>query len=95
VHRALHLPRVTRPNRLDNRTFFDKIRWRWQSEFELNQNIRQDPLMVKIIIGVVFIIGGLTGKLVLIGTHSGVALAVVGVGMVIWGIARIAASRKA
>jgi hypothetical protein len=51
--------------------------------------------MVKIIIGVVFIIGGLTGKLVLIGTHSGVALAVVGVAMVIWGIARIAASRKA
>ena len=50
--------------------------------------------MIKIILGVVFIIGGLSGKLVLIGTNSGVALAVVGVGMVIWGIARIAASRN-
>jgi len=49
--------------------------------------------MFKIILGVVFIVGGLSGKLVLIGTNSGVALAVVGVGMIIWGIARISASR--
>jgi len=51
--------------------------------------------MVKIIIGVVMVIGGLTGKLVLIGTQSGVALAVLGAVMIVWGIARIVASRKA
>ena len=51
--------------------------------------------MVKIILGVVFIIGGLSGKLVLIGTNSGVALAVVGAVMIVWGILRIAARRNA
>jgi hypothetical protein len=50
--------------------------------------------MVKIIIGIVMIVGGLSGKLVLVGTDSGVALAVFGVVMVVWGIARIATSRK-
>ena len=35
--------------------------------------------MFSIILGIVMIIGGLTGKLVLIGTHSGLALAGVGV----------------
>ncbi len=50
--------------------------------------------MTKIIIGVIMIIGGLSGKLVLIGTQSGTALAVVGVAMVIWGIARIMKSRR-
>ena len=42
--------------------------------------------MIKIIIGIVFIVGGLSGKLVLIGTNSGVALAVLGAVMVVWGI---------
>ena len=51
--------------------------------------------MVKIILGVVFIIGGLSGKLVLIGTNSGVALAVVGAVMIVWGIFRIASRRNA
>ena len=51
--------------------------------------------MVKIILGVVFIIGGLSGKLVLIGTNSGVALAVVGAVMIVWGIMRIAGRRNA
>jgi len=50
--------------------------------------------MVKIIIGVVFIIGGLSGKLVLVGTHSGVALAVFGGILVVWGIARMAMRRS-
>jgi len=50
--------------------------------------------MVKIIIGVIFIIGGLSGKLVLIGTDSGIALAGVGAVMVIWGIARMIKSRR-
>jgi hypothetical protein len=45
--------------------------------------------VVKIILGVVFIIGGLSGKLVLIGTQSGIALAAVGVVLVLWGLARL------
>jgi hypothetical protein len=50
--------------------------------------------MIKIIIGAVMVIGGLSGKLVLVGTNSGVALAVFGVVLIIWGIARIASGRK-
>jgi hypothetical protein len=46
--------------------------------------------MGKILIGIVFIIGGLSGTLVLRGTNSGEALAVVGVGMLIWGIVQMA-----
>ena len=42
--------------------------------------------MVKIILGAVFIIGGLSGNLVLVGTQSGLALAALGAGMIIWGI---------
>jgi predicted phage tail protein len=42
--------------------------------------------MIKIIIGIVFIIGGLSGKLVLVGTNSGVALAALGAALVVWGI---------
>ena len=45
--------------------------------------------MVKIILGVVFIIGGLSGHMVLIGTQSGVALAAVGAGLIIWGVIRL------
>jgi hypothetical protein len=43
-----------------------------------------------IIIGIVFIIGGLSGQLVLIGTNSGPLLAVVGVGLIIFGIFKMA-----
>ena len=43
-----------------------------------------------IIIGIVFIIGGLSGQLVLIGTNSGELLAVVGVGLIIWGVIKMA-----
>jgi hypothetical protein len=50
--------------------------------------------MFKIIIGLVMVVGGLTGKLVLIGTQSGIALAVLGVVMIVWGIARLASGRK-
>lgn len=42
--------------------------------------------MGHIIAGVVFIIGGLSGALVLKGTGSSGALVVVGIGLVIWGI---------
>ena len=45
--------------------------------------------ILNIIIGIVFIIGGLTGKLVLLGTHSGGALAVVGVILCVVGLFRL------
>jgi hypothetical protein len=45
--------------------------------------------IISILIGVVFIIGGLSGRLVLLGTRSGVALAVVGVLLLGLGIFRL------
>jgi hypothetical protein len=45
--------------------------------------------MLNIILGILFIIGGLSGKLVFIGTNSGVLLAVVGFILVIWGAYRM------
>jgi hypothetical protein len=49
--------------------------------------------MSSIIIGLVFIVGGLTGTLALVGTNSGTALAVVGVLLVGRGIYRIRKAR--
>ena len=51
--------------------------------------------MSSIIIGLVFIVGGLSGQLALIGTNSGVALAVVGVLLIGRGIWRIRKQRAA
>jgi len=48
-----------------------------------------------IIIGLVFIVGGLSGQLALIGTNSGVALAVVGLLLIGRGIWRIRKQRAA
>jgi len=48
-----------------------------------------------IIIGLVFIVGGLSGQLPLIGTNSGVALAVVGLLLIGRGIWRIRKQRAA
>jgi hypothetical protein len=45
--------------------------------------------MLKIIIGLVMLIGGLSGKLVLVGTNSGVALAVLGGILIVWGIVKM------
>ena len=42
--------------------------------------------MRQLIFGVVFIVGGLTGQLVFVGTNSGLFLAGVGVLLVIWGV---------
>lgn len=50
--------------------------------------------MVRLILGVIFIIGGLSGKLALIGTNSGIALAVVGGIMVILGATQLARNRS-
>ncbi|MDP9173475.1 MAG: hypothetical protein M3O30_06370 [Planctomycetota bacterium] len=45
--------------------------------------------VVNIIIGVVFIIGGLTGRLVFIGTHNGGVLAAVGAALILLGLYRL------
>lgn len=45
--------------------------------------------MLNIILGLVFIVGGLSGRLALIGTNSGEALAVVGGLMVAYGIYKL------
>jgi cytochrome c biogenesis factor len=45
-----------------------------------------------IVFGLVFIVGGLSGKLVFIGTNSGELLAAVGVGLLIFGIAQMSKS---
>jgi hypothetical protein len=45
--------------------------------------------MWNIIVGIVFIIGGLSGQLALRGTNSGPALAVLGGVLVIWGIVQV------
>lgn len=50
--------------------------------------------MISIIIGIIMIIGGLSGKLVLIGTNSGVALAVLGAVLVVWGIIKTVRRRQ-
>jgi hypothetical protein len=50
--------------------------------------------MWNIIIGIVFIVGGLSGKLALRGTQSGQALAVVGGLLAAWGVFQVVRSRK-
>jgi hypothetical protein len=50
--------------------------------------------IINIIIGVVFIIGGLSGQLALIGTSSGLALAAVGVLLVGLGVFRLATRNR-
>ncbi len=50
--------------------------------------------MVKIIIGLVMVVGGLSGQLTLRGTNSSAALVVLGVILIGWGILRLTMSRK-
>ena len=50
--------------------------------------------MFKIIIGIIMVVGGLSGKLVLVGTHSGAALAVLGAVLIVWGIVRIVRQKQ-
>ena len=45
--------------------------------------------IINIVIGLAFIVGGLSGHLVLIGTSSGPALAVLGVVLVGFGVFRL------
>jgi hypothetical protein len=50
-----------------------------------DNHFRKGSRMWNIVIGIVFIVGGLSGKLALRGTESGPALAVLGGVLVIWG----------
>ena len=50
--------------------------------------------IVNIVIGGAFIVGGLSGKVVLIGTESGAALAGVGAVLVVWGIVQMSKARE-
>ena len=45
--------------------------------------------MWNILIGIVFIIGGLSGRMALIGTNSGLALTAIGAGLVVWGLVQV------
>lgn len=51
--------------------------------------------MGSIVIGIIFIVGGLSGRLALIGTNSGEALAAVGAALVGWGIVKMVRAKKA
>jgi len=50
--------------------------------------------MFNIIIGIIFVVGGLSGKLALIGTSSSAAIVAVGAGLVVWGIYQVLQSRR-
>jgi hypothetical protein len=45
-------------------------------------------------IGVVMVVGGLSGKLALKGTNSSGALAAIGAGLIVWGIVQVVRSRQ-
>lgn len=50
--------------------------------------------MWNIVIGIVFVVGGLSGQLALRGTNSGEALAAVGAGLAIYGVVQVIKSRQ-
>ena len=49
--------------------------------------------MWNIVIGLVFVVGGLSGKLAMRGTESSGALAAVGGALMVWGIVQLIRSR--
>lgn len=51
--------------------------------------------ILNIIIGLVFIVGGLSGKLAIIGTNNGTFLAIAGGVLIIWGVYRLKRARSA
>jgi len=57
------------------------------------RSFHPERVVSSILIGLVFIVGGVSGKLALVGTNSGVALAVVGVLLVGRGIWRLRKQR--
>ncbi len=50
--------------------------------------------MGNIVIGLIFIVGGASGKLALIGTDSSGALIAVGVGLMLWGGKQMVSSSR-
>lgn len=50
--------------------------------------------IINIVIGVIFIVGGLSGRLVLIGTNNGPALAILGTVLIVIGGLRIMRSNQ-
>ena len=50
--------------------------------------------MWNIVIGAILLVGGLSGKMVMIFTESSALLAAVGAGLVIWGVVQVAGSKK-
>ena len=50
--------------------------------------------MWNILIGVVFLIGGLSGKMVFIGTNSSSLLVMASIGLIVWGLVQIANGKK-
>ena len=50
--------------------------------------------MWNIVIGLVFVVGGLSGKLAMRGTESGGALAAVGGALMVWGIVQMIRNRS-
>jgi hypothetical protein len=64
----------------------------WQ---EVDYFYRGEVPMTLIIIGIIFIIGGLTGTMVLRFTNDSAALVVVGIGLVVWGVVRVVRTRAA
>ena len=51
--------------------------------------------MWNIVIGIVFVVGGLSGQLALRGTNSSTAIAVVGGGLIVWGIVQMVNRNRA
>lgn len=51
--------------------------------------------MFNIIIGLIFVVGGLTGQLALRGFNSPELLAAIGAVMIVWGITQIVRRRRA
>lgn len=50
--------------------------------------------MWNIIIGIIFVIGGLSGRVALIGTGSSRLLAAVGAGLIVWGAVQMVKARR-
>ncbi len=50
--------------------------------------------MWNIIIGILLLIAGLSGRFSLIGTNSSGALALVGAALAVWGVVQVARSRR-
>ncbi len=50
--------------------------------------------MWNIIIGIIFVVGGLSGQLVIRGTQSTAAAVAVGAGLIVWGIVQMVRARS-